>query len=161
MRQQDYETMTETWRVHSEADVYAAIGAGRMMGNKMGFETADQMRLETIIAELARNALRYGGGGTVRLRCVQGKSLGTCGLGLEIVVEDDGPGIANLVDVLANGRSSKSTGSAPGGLGVGLAAVRRLADEFEIESVAGRGTRVRACKWKRVERDAVTKSHGN
>ncbi|MBN1886796.1 MAG: ATP-binding protein [Thermoflexales bacterium] len=152
----------ETWHVHNEADVYAAISAGRMMGNTMGFEHADQMRLETIIAELARNALRYGGGGTVSLRRVQNKSsTGTSRSGLEIIVEDGGPGIANLVDVLANGRNSKSTGNASSGLGVGLAAVRRLADEFEIESVVGHGTRVRVCKWKRVEQDAITKTHGN
>lgn len=157
--EQEYQAISETWRVHNEADVYAAISAGRTIGNSMGFEHADQTRLETIIAELARNALRYGGGGTVSLRCVQGKNSGKHRLGLEIVVEDDGPGIANLVDVLAHG--PKSAGSASNGLGVGLAAVRRLADEFEIESVAGRGTRVRACKWKRVERNAITKTRGD
>jgi len=67
MMEQDCQAISETWQVHNEADVYAAISAGRMIGNTMGFEHADQMRLETIIAELARNALRYGGGGTVSL----------------------------------------------------------------------------------------------
>jgi serine/threonine-protein kinase RsbT len=143
--------------VRDEAQVYAAISAGREMAIQMGFDRADQTRLETIIAELARNAVRYGGGGALTLQRLERDDLpaGEVQLGLQVTVEDRGPGIANLAQVLA-GRSeaphlaaSETTQAGPGGLGVGIAVVRRLADEFAIESMPGRGTRVRACKWRR------------
>ncbi|PSN12104.1 anti-sigma regulatory factor, partial [filamentous cyanobacterium CCT1] len=35
-----------------------------------------------------------------------------------------------------------------GGLGMGLGGARRLASEFEIESVVGGGTRVSIVRWK-------------
>lgn len=141
----------ETLPVKSEADIYAAVGQGRMLAGQAGFDLADQTRLETIIAELARNALRYGGGGQLTLRCLERDGAPpfelteTCRqVGLEVLVEDQGPGIADLAQALAGGRS------AAGGLGTGLPAVRRLADELAIDSAPGRGTRVRACKWARV-----------
>jgi serine/threonine-protein kinase RsbT len=39
--------------------------------------------------------------------------------------------------------------SSGGGLGCGLPGVQRLMDEFSIESMPGRGTRVVARKWSR------------
>ncbi len=139
---------TETLLVQSEADIYAAIGQGRLLAGKIGFEHIDQTRLETIIAELARNALMHGGGGTVTLRWIERNTLskGKVQVGLEIVVEDYGSGIADLAQALAGGHSTV------GGLGVGIPSVRRLADEFAIDSAPGRGTRVRTCKWVRVSR---------
>lgn len=144
----------ETLLIKSEADIYAAVGLGGALADKVGFEHVDQTRLETIIAELTRNALTHGGGGTITLRRLEcdgalkeasqalAKSGGQCGL--EITVEDHGPGIADLAQALAGGHSTS------GGLGVGIPSVRRLADEFSIDSAPGRGTRVRACKWVRL-----------
>ena len=34
------------------------------------------------------------------------------------------------------------------GLGLGLSGARRLADEFELQTVPGEGTSVRIAKWK-------------
>ena len=155
--QRDYQNTPEVLLVRDEAGVYAAISAGREMASQIGFDRADQTRLETIIAELTRNAMRYGGGGTLTLQRLERDDLpaGEVQLGLQVTVEDWGPGIANLAQVLA-GRSeephpaaSETTQAGSGGLGVGIAVVRRLADEFAIESMPGRGTRVRACKWRR------------
>ncbi len=176
---------SETLTVKSEADIYAAVGQGRLWAGQIGFEHADQTRIETIIAELARNAAKafgaraylipspailgagtsralidalvHGGGGTITLRWLERDGLppneaGTNGgemsrqFGLEIIVEDYGPGITDLAQALAGGHSTR------GGLGVGIPAVRRLADEFAIKSVPGRGTHVWACKWRRAVR---------
>ena len=62
-------------------------------------------------------------------------------VGIEIVCQDQGPGIVELDEVLS-GRFQSRTG-----LGRGIPGSRRLMDEFKIESEAGRGTRVEAIKW--------------
>jgi serine/threonine-protein kinase RsbT len=61
--------------------------------------------------------------------------------GIEVIVEDRGPGIADIELAM---KENVSTG---GTLGLGLPGTRRLVDEFDIESQPGQGTRVRIIKW--------------
>jgi len=63
--------------------------------------------------------------------------------GVELVAQDEGPGIADIPLALSEGYS---TG---GGLGCGLPGVQRLMDDFEINSTPGLGTRIVARKWQR------------
>ena len=63
-------------------------------------------------------------------------------VGIEVVAEDDGPGIPDVGLAMQDGFSTS------GGLGGGLPGVERLMDEFEITSAAGAGTRVVARKWQ-------------
>jgi serine/threonine-protein kinase RsbT len=58
-----------------------------------------------------------------------------------ICARDNGPGIRSIDDVLRDGYSTS------GGLGLGLPGVRRLMDEFAIESELRRGTVVTVRKW--------------
>jgi serine/threonine-protein kinase RsbT len=60
-----------------------------------------------------------------------------------IISRDSGPGIRSVDDALRDGYSTS------GGLGLGLPGVRRLVDEFAIESLPGRGTTVTVTKWLR------------
>jgi len=62
--------------------------------------------------------------------------------GLEIVSLDEGPGIEDINLALKDGYSTN------GGLGGGLGGVRRMMDEFEIESTPGKGTRIAARIWR-------------
>jgi serine/threonine-protein kinase RsbT len=62
--------------------------------------------------------------------------------GLQLIFEDHGPGIADVELALQDGYT---TGD---GLGLGLGGARRLANEFEILSHPGEGTRVRIVRWK-------------
>jgi serine/threonine-protein kinase RsbT len=62
--------------------------------------------------------------------------------GLELVAEDRGPGIADVASALTDHVSTAGT------LGLGLPGVRRLMDEFELDTAPGRGTRVRVVKWR-------------
>ena len=149
--------------VRDESDVYAAVGLGRKMTTEMGFGPGAQACAQTIIAELARNALRHGGGGTVELSALKSPSLGgqETRRGLEIVVQDRGPGIPDVSRALEGTPAPGNDGASPAGrgavacpavssgagLGVGLSSAQRLADEFSIDSVVGSGTRVRARKW--------------
>jgi serine/threonine-protein kinase RsbT len=63
--------------------------------------------------------------------------------GIEVVVADNGPGIANLEEALREGFTSGP------GLGMGLSGTKRLMDLMEIDSGPGRGTMVTIRKWMR------------
>lgn len=104
----------------------------------LGFSLVDQTKMVTAASELARNTLRYGGGGRAEIERVEhaGKR------GLRVSFIDDGPGIADHALALTDGWTSG------GGMGLGLSGARRLADEFELDSAPGRGTTVTIVKWK-------------
>lgn len=112
-------------------------GAARDLARVIGFDPVDQTRIATAVSEIVRNAVQYAPSATLTMRQVEAPGR----RGLEIVVEDRGPGIADLERVLRGGYSTA------GGLGLGIAGARQLMDEFEIESAPSRGTRVRMCKW--------------
>jgi serine/threonine-protein kinase RsbT len=128
--------------IAGEADIVAARQAARALAAALGFGMVDQSRIATAVSELARNVQRYaiGGRGDVLIRELMESPRG---MGIEIVVSDDGPGIADLDLVLGPGYSSGN------GLGMGLPGTRRLMDEMTIESGSGRGTTVTIRKWRR------------
>ncbi|MEO7495585.1 MAG: ATP-binding protein [Massilia sp.] len=99
----------------------------------------DQTKLVTAASELARNTIKYGGGGAVL--ALQLAEAGR--QGVRLVFADDGPGIADVQLALKDGYTSG------GGLGLGLGGARRLVDDFAIETRSGEGTAVSITKWKR------------
>jgi serine/threonine-protein kinase RsbT len=103
-----------------------------------GFSLVDQTKFVTAASELARNTLRYGGGGDVRVDILASANR----KGIRLVFVDHGPGIADLNKALQDGYT---TG---GGLGLGLGGSKRLCDEFEVVSAPGQGTTVTVTKWK-------------
>lgn len=117
--------------------VVGCRGAARDLARVVGFDPVDQTRIATAVSEIVRNAVRYANSVSLTLRQVEAPGR----RGLEVIVEDRGPGIADLERVLRGGYSTS------GGLGPGIAGARQLMDEFEIESAPSRGTRVRMCKW--------------
>ena len=119
-------------------DVVLVRQAVRKWSIEQGFSLVDQTKMITAASELARNALEYGGGGTVRLDAL----LNGIRRGLRLTFEDHGPGIPDLELALTDGYT---TGK---GLGMGLSGSRRLVNEFEIESKVGEGTRVTITRWK-------------
>jgi serine/threonine-protein kinase RsbT len=123
--------------VEKELDVALACQEGRRLAQSMGFGTTAQACIATAISELATNLVFHTGGGIITLTVTErgGK------LGLEVLCEDSGPGIEDVELAMQNGYSTR------GGLGGGLPGVRRLMDEFEIQSQVGVGTRIVARKW--------------
>ncbi|QGZ43230.1 anti-sigma regulatory factor [Pseudoduganella flava] len=103
-----------------------------------GFSLIDQTKMITAASELARNTLRYGGGGEAHML----KLLNGMRRGVAITFIDHGPGIPDIEQALTDGYT---TG---GGMGLGLSGAKRLADEFHLESEPGQGTTVRISKWK-------------
>ncbi len=104
----------------------------------LGFSLIEQTKMITAASELARNTLRYGGGGEAHMLWVTnaGKP------GLELSFVDQGPGIRDLTLALTDGYTSG------GGLGLGLGGAKRLSDAFHIDSAPGKGTTVTIAKWK-------------
>ena len=128
----------ETRPVRSDEDIVGVRRAVREWSIAAGFSLVDQTKMVTAASELARNALEYGGGGTVELEFLNdGRKRG-----LRLVFEDQGPGIADLELALRDGFT---TGS---GLGLGLGGAKRLVNQFEIDSAPGKGTRVAVTRWK-------------
>jgi anti-sigma regulatory factor (Ser/Thr protein kinase) len=123
--------------VTREVDVYVAIGHGRTFARRLGFNHADRTRIEIAISELAHNILAHAGRGELHFAIIEQPDKS----GLLIEAEDCGPGIADVSLALRDGYSTKQT------LGAGLPGVKRLMDEFAIDSTPGVGTRVRAVKW--------------
>jgi serine/threonine-protein kinase RsbT len=123
--------------IQREVDVYVAIGRGRELASALGFNMIDRTRIEIVILELTRNLLAHAGGGSLLLERVEegGRT------GIAIVARDTGPGIADIELAMRDGYSTTST------LGAGLPGVKRLMDDFTIDSVVGQGTHVRAVKW--------------
>ncbi len=123
--------------INGDSDVARAILHANRISQTAQFETVDQSRIATAVSELARNILKYAGHGQIVLRQVRAQG----GRGIEIVAGDQGPGIADKDRALSDHFSSGGT------LGLGLPGVKRLMDEFSLESAAGSGTRVTVRKW--------------
>lgn len=104
----------------------------------LGFTLIEQTKMVTAASELARNTLRYGGGGEAQvIRLHEGNRAG-----IELQFIDNGPGIDDLELAMTDGYTSG------GGLGLGLSGAKRLADEFHIDTEPGKGTTVKIAKWK-------------
>jgi serine/threonine-protein kinase RsbT len=126
-------------RITSEGDIVAARKRIRDTATALGFSLIDVTRIVTAASELTRNIYQYAGSGVMRWRVLtQGAAVG-----LEVVFEDQGPGIADVTQAMESGFT---TGR---GMGLGLPGAKRLMDEMRIQSVVGRGTVVEVRKWRR------------
>ena len=113
-----------------ESDIARAWLAARDMCQALGTSALVIQKLATIVSELARNIISYAGGGQISIRqCAGGRR------GVRIEAHDQGPGVANLEEILGGRYKSRS------GLGLGILGTKRLADRFAIESGPG-GTHV-------------------
>ncbi|HET9015206.1 MAG TPA: anti-sigma regulatory factor [Thermomicrobiaceae bacterium] len=128
--------------IEGEDDIVLARQTARQVAQGLGFGAVDQSRIATAVSELARNVVRYAtdGRGEVVIRSVvddAGRQ------GLEVVVIDEGPGIADVAQVMQEGYTSGR------GMGMGLPGTRRLMDAMEIDTCPGCGTTVVIRKWRR------------
>jgi serine/threonine-protein kinase RsbT len=123
--------------IGDEATITHAVLETRSFASGAGFNETDTSLIVTALSELAHNIRKYAKRGEVVVRTALAGGLN----GIEIVASDRGPGIANVEEALQDHFSSSGT------LGLGLPGVRRMMDEFEIESQPGEGTRVTVRKW--------------
>ncbi|OLO36387.1 ATP-binding protein [Alkalihalophilus pseudofirmus] len=129
--------------VKSEWEIVAARQAGRNLAKEIGFGTVDQARIATAISELARNIYLYAKQGKVCIERVVGTETNLFQQGIKITALDEGPGIEDVRQVMEDGFTTS------GGLGAGLPGVKRLMDDFQIETNVGEGTIITITKWMR------------
>jgi signal transduction histidine kinase len=122
-----------TVAVRRESDILLARQRARHVSQFLGFSEGDTTRITTALSEMARNALEYGGGGSVSFS-IESRALDREDLVIGVV--DEGKGIPDLPAVLS-GRFQSRTG-----MGIGIKGSRALMDRFTITSAAGRGTSV-------------------
>jgi anti-sigma regulatory factor (Ser/Thr protein kinase) len=111
---------------------------GREVAVRLGFSPTEATLLATAISEMARNIVKF----AVRGQVVITEVAADARQGVTIVVRDVGPGIPDIDEAMLDGFSTYN------GLGLGLPGARRLMDEFEVVSEAGRGTTVTMTKWR-------------
>lgn len=139
-----------SYRIPIDTDRVRCTRQSMLAASAAGLNRQAGWAVATAVAELVGNVMKFARFGVLELRIVEGSRRG-----LKVVVDDDGPGIANielaLVDGYSEGRFiAENPGPLPRrGLGAGLGAVRRLMDDMEIDSVLECGTRVTAHKWCR------------
>lgn len=126
--------------IRSESDIVVTRRAVREIATTLGFGLTDVTRIVTAASELARNIILYAGAGSMRWRPLDMRGR----VGVELTLEDNGPGIASIEQVMQEGYTTS------GGLGLGLPGTKRLMDEFEIASEVGKGTRITVRKWRRL-----------
>lgn len=128
-----------TIKVTDEHHVSRAQQAARSLAHSINLSQVAAYNIATAVSELANNLLFHTTyGGTIKLVAIKQNNR----IGIEIVAEDKGPGIADLELALQDGFTTN------GGLGGGLPGVKRLTDEFEINSSVGVGTHIVARKWE-------------
>ncbi|MBA2709839.1 MAG: anti-sigma regulatory factor [Tatlockia sp.] len=132
-------TFKETIPINNELDIVIARQRGRAIASELGFFSIDLALIATAISELTRNIITYAERGTLILEIVEKKKR----KGLLVTITDEGPGIENIESAMQDGYSTSDS------LGLGLPGVRRLMDDFEIYSEAGKGTTVITAKWIR------------
>jgi anti-sigma regulatory factor (Ser/Thr protein kinase) len=119
-------------RVRSDADLSRAIVEAGRVARSAGLGALETNKFATAVSELGRNILKYAGSGEILLAEVTSRHR----VGVEAKAVDRGPGIPNVEHALRDHVSSGGT------LGLGLPGVRRMMDEFEIDSDPERGTTV-------------------
>jgi serine/threonine-protein kinase RsbT len=128
----------ETIGLKSTDDVVRVRQLVRACAIDAGFGLVDQTKIITAASEIARNAVDYGGGGTVKIEVLRNGAHN----GVRLTVEDRGPGIADLALAMKDGYTGGS------GLGLGLGGAKRLCSDFEIKSAPGQGTTVILARWR-------------
>jgi serine/threonine-protein kinase RsbT len=124
--------------ITSDADLVPARAQGRALAQALGFSQTDATLIATAISEIARNIVVHAGRGEIVMSRIEEPHR----YGLVVVASDAGPGIREIDVALERGHTST------GGLGLGLPGARRLMDEFQVETDAGKGTTVTMTKWR-------------
>ena len=121
--------------IEQEKDIATARLEAWSESVRIGLSKFTSVKVATAVSELARNIVFYAGKGAIELRAVRDDRGST---GLQITAIDQGPGIdAKKLQEIWGG-----TYKSQRGMGKGLVAVKKLVDEFNLDTAPGRGTTV-------------------
>lgn len=116
----------------------------RAFARANGLSTRDEWSLAVAASEAATNIIKFATTGVITVRIVASPPL------LELVADDDGPGVSDvaraLVDGVSEGVVLAETESRAGrrGLGTGLGAIARVMGELTIDRSPRGGARITA-----------------
>jgi len=92
------------------------------MAAQMELDERDAGRLAIVVTEAASNVVHHAGTGEILLRNLEGEAW----RGVEVLSLDGGPGIADVESAMRDGETTEAS------RGVGLGAMRRMSDQFDI-----------------------------
>jgi serine/threonine-protein kinase RsbT len=121
--------------IEQEKDIATARLEAWSEAVRIGLSKFASVKVATAVSELARNIIFYAVKGTVELRSLK-DDRGV--IGLQIIATDQGPGIpsSKLEEIWAGTYKSQR------GMGKGLVAVKKLVDDFHLDTRPGLGTTV-------------------
>ncbi len=122
-------------KITGEYDIVAVRGKAREVCEEIGFSMSVQIKVATVVSELARNIVQYARSGEILLNKIKRPREG-----IEVVAMDEGPGIGQLDTILSGEHKSQM------GMGMGILGTKNLMDDFDVQTEAG-GTRVTARKY--------------
>ncbi len=123
-----------------DGDDFSSAGEASVAMKKalrqMGIEPETIRRCSVCMYEGEMNAVIHAGGGRAEVLVSPER--------IKITIEDDGPGIADVEAAMREGYSTapprvRELGF---GAGMGLPNMKRCSDELDIETAAGRGTKI-------------------
>lgn len=123
--------------ISSEEDILTVRNSVKRVTALLNFSLVNQTKIISAASELARNTLEHGKGGRSIIQLINDPER----VGIRIIFEDKGPGIADISQALEDGFTSGR------GMGLGLGGAKRLMDDFQIESKENEGTTVTVTKW--------------
>ncbi len=134
-------------QISRDSDAIWCSRQATVLAQDVGFDSTAIWEIAISVSELVTNVLKYAGKGTISLLRLEEPKVD----GIEIIVEDEGPGIADIESAITDGYSEgRNAQDIPiadrRGLGSGLGAVQRLMDDVRIENRPEGGVKVTARK---------------
>ncbi|MGB9498171.1 MAG: ATP-binding protein [Dissulfuribacterales bacterium] len=134
----------KTFKFENQKEIAEARDTAAEMAFETGFDKDDCGQVALAVSEIAGNAVKFAGKGTMLLRLTDNRK------GLEILVQDKGQGPKSVKKVMKEGYSSMA-----GSLGIGINAARRAMDELSIKSKVGQGTTVIMKKYLPIDEEEI------
>ncbi|GGQ71107.1 transcriptional regulator [Couchioplanes caeruleus subsp. azureus] len=125
------------FRVEAAGTAAAVRRTAERLATELGLPERRIADLSIVVAEAAGNLVKHAEEGALLVRATRADGHA----GVEIVVIDRGPGMANLSQAVGDGHSTAGT------LGIGLGAILRQASWCDMHSVPGKGTVLVAQVW--------------
>ena len=123
--------------IFSEDDVISCVVKIKLFAQNLGFDDVAQTMIMTAVSEISRNIAFYAEKGKLIVEKIKNENK----IGIEIIADDNGPGIKDKKRAMQDHYSTHGT------LGLGLSGSERLMDEFFFEEKQEQGTRIVMRKW--------------